>query len=411
MKNPIHGLVVISLGLAACGQKTAAVPTALPTRSPAERQTRVLDSLWTAINEQYIYTDFGGADWEALRAEYQERIETGLTHTEFEQSMASLVETLPNDSAVYVTRSEHIEIESGRTSLYSGIGAYITVRAEPKPHIVIMSIVEGSPAEAAGLKPHDSIYSIDGQAVTAEEGANVVERVRGEAGSTVSFEVESPDGTHSTIEVTRARLSAADTLEARVLVGTSLAYIRFPVMPEDDFLSRMAGVMQSIGERGNITGLILDLRVARSNGPWPLNELLALFADGDLGEYYSRTQITPLAVEGENIGGSQELPLIILVGPDTEHQPEIFAAALQDAKRAAVIGLPTPGRIFGYETVALPDGSRLSLAVTSFKTGSGRDLGETGVKPDFVIEADWDEVSLADDPPLQMAALLLLRQP
>jgi carboxyl-terminal processing protease len=408
MKRYLRGLILISLGLAACGRNTAPTPTPLPTISSVDRQTRVLDTLWRTVNDQYIYTDFGGADWEALRAEYKTQIDGGLTHDQFELAMAAMVDNLPNDSVVYQTRSERIELELGNTSLYSGIGAYITVRTEPEPHIIIMSIVADSPAAQAGLKAHDSIYSIDGAAVTEEEGLNVVQRVRGEAGTTVSLEVESPDGTRRKVEVTRAKLNAADSLDAFVLGETDIAYLRFPVTPGESFIQQLAGVMQTIGERGDVRGLVLDLRVARSGGGWPLNEMLALFGDGRLGEYYSRERVTPIEVEGVNIGGSQELPVVILVGPDTEGPPEIFAAALQDAKRAAVIGLPTSGRIFGYDTVPLPDGSRLTLAVSSFKTGLGRDLGETGIEPDLVVEADWDQVEPGNDPPLEMAAALIL---
>jgi len=108
--------------------------------------------------------------------------------------------------------------------------------------------------------------------------------------------------------------------------------------------------------------------------------------------------------------GELSLPLVILVGPDTEGSPEIFAAALQESGRAAVVGLPTSGNIFGYETVPLPDGSRLTLAISSYKTESGRDLGENGVEPDVIIESDWDEVSEADDPPLRKAIEIILRQ-
>jgi carboxyl-terminal processing protease len=86
---------------------------------------------------------------------------------------------------------------------------------------------------------------------------------------------------------------------------------------------------------------------------------------------------------------------------------EIFAAALQDSGRATVIGLPTPGRFFGYQTVPLPDGSRLTFAVSSYKTDSGRDLGEFGVEPGVRVNADWDEVDAENDPAIEKALEIL----
>jgi carboxyl-terminal processing protease len=171
----------------------------------------------------------------------------------------------------------------------------------------------------------------------------------------------------------------------------------------------MTTVMQTIESRGNVRGLVIDLRVSRSGSAWPLTEMLTLFGNGPLGEFYTRQDSTPIKVKGIDLGGSQKMPLVILVGPDTEGQPEIFAAALQDAARATVIGLPTAGKIFGYTTVPLPDGSRLTLATSSYKTESGKDLGETGVTPDFELKPDWDQVSDVNDPLIDKALEVILK--
>jgi carboxyl-terminal processing protease len=409
----IHFILLITgLALSACGQKEFAAAPPLPTVNPIDRQTRVLEALNIAIGEQYVYSDFGGANWDALRAETEDKIASGLTHPEFEAALAALVDNLPDNSVVYQTRAERIALELDNTSFYSGIGAYITVRDEPEPHIIIMAVIAGSPAEAAGLKPHDSIFSVDGQPVTAEEGLDVVQRVRGEAGTDVRLEVKSPDGFRRSLTVTRAQLAASDSLQAFMLGNTNapgIAYLRLPVTPNDTFLEELGGVMENVARRETL-GIILDMRVARSGGNWPLTEMLTLFGNGQLGEFYSRADTTPVKVQGLNVGGSQDLPLVILVGPDTEGSPEIFAAALQDSGRAAVVGLPTTGNIFGYETVPLPDGSRVTFAISSYKTESGRDLGENGVEPDVVIEADWDEVSDEDDLPLRTAIAIIIRQ-
>jgi hypothetical protein len=130
-------------------------------------------------------------------------------------------------------------------------------------------------------------------------------------------------------------------------------------------------------------------------------------ADGKLGEFYSRAGSTPIQIQGADTGGSQDLPIAIIVGPDTEGSPEIFAAALQASKRATVVGLQTPGKIFGYTTVPLPDGSNLTFASQSYKTSKGQDLAELGVEPDIVVEADWDEVSVESDPAIEKAVELL----
>ena len=97
------------------------------------------------------------------------------------------------------------------------------------------------------------------------------------------------------------------------------------------------------------------------------------------------------------------MPLAILIGPDTQGLPEVFAGALRDSQRAVLIGLPTPGAIQGYEEIPLPDGSRLYLAVSSFRTAGGVDLATTGLLPDIRVQSDWDAVTSDNDPVLEAA--------
>lgn len=401
-------LVSVAALLAACapGAQTA-LPAPLPTTNPADRQLRVLDTLYDVVNEQYIYEDFGGADWAGLHENYKTQIAQGMSNAEFEQAMEDLVSQLPAGSAFYQTRSERIESQLADTSQYSGIGAYISVRAMPKPHIVILSIIQGSPAEAAGLRAHDSIYSIDGQPVTAAEGMNVVQRVRGEPNSIVRLEVQSPGGPSRIVEVTRATLVAADIVRGGLIPNYNVLYLLFPVIPDSTFLEVVASGLAEYSQRGEINGIILDLRVAHTSADWPLQELLTIFGNGAMGEFYSRNASDPLVVDGFVAGDSQSAPLVIVVGPDTEGSPEVFAAALQAANRATVVGLPTPGKILRYNSVTMPDGSLVTMATSSYKTINGHDLGATGVLPDITVAADWDVVTPANDPALQKALELI----
>lgn len=409
--NRIGVLILLAVLLAACGQKeTKAWPTPLPTTSPVQRQLRVLDRLWSEVNEKYIYEDFGGVDWTALKADYQSRIERGLTNAEFEAAMKEMVGKLPEGTALYETRAERLEAQLADTSQYSGIGAYVSVRAKPQPHIVILSIIGGSPAESAGLRAHESIYSIDGKPVTAEEGMEVVKRVRGEADTEVSLEVRSPAGSRRTVKVTRATLTAADTLKGGLIADSGVIYLLFPVAAPASLLQAMSQGLADFGKQTEVKGIIIDLRVAHTSGSWPLIEMLTLYGSGPMGEYYTRSGGDPLIVDGIDAGPSQTAPLVLIVGPDTQGSPEVFAAALQTAHRATVIGLPTPGKVLGYTDVPLPDGSRVTFASSSYKTISGYDLAVRGVQPDMIVDADWDQVDASNDPVIRKALEIIENQ-
>jgi len=135
--------------------------------------------------------------------------------------------------------------------------------------------------------------------------------------------------------------------------------------------------------------------------------MLTLFANGNLGEFYTRTGTTPVQVTGHDVAGSQTLPLVALVASDTAGTPEIFAAALQASHRAVVVGMPTHGAVLGFDEIALPDGSRLTLATSSFRTTTNLNMAVAGLTPDHVINADWDSYTLATDPILEAGLALL----
>jgi carboxyl-terminal processing protease len=182
-----------------------------------------------------------------------------------------------------------------------------------------------------------------------------------------------------------------------------------PVVSTANLATTIANDLVTISETTQLRGIILDLRVSRSGtGEWPLGEMLTMFGDGELGEFYTRTTTDTVTVEGQDLGGSQTLPLVILVGRDTEGTPEIFAAALQSAGRAVLLGQSTPGAVEGFDEVALPDGSRMFLATSSFRTAGNLDLAQTGITPDREIDADWDAIQLDTDPVLGAALSLLV---
>ncbi len=312
--------------------------------------------------------------------------------------MRAMVAELPPGAVVWQTRAERIQQAIKDTQTYEGIGAYIAVRLLPEPHAVILSAMPESPAEKAGLKAHDSILAIDGVPVRAEEGTDVVQRIRGPAGSRVTLQVRSPGKPVREVALTRERVAAVDVLKGGLIPETRIGYLLFPPAPYDDLGTDLLGSLQVLAGKRELEGLILDLRIVIIGSGWPLTPLLTLFADGNVGEIYTRSTVQPLTVEGQDVFNSQRLPLAIIVGPDTQGAAEIFAAALQAAKRAIVVGRPTPGEVEGMTEFPLPDGSRAFVTTSSYRTPAGREIGLTGVEPDVKVEADWDAVTVENDP-------------
>jgi carboxyl-terminal processing protease len=268
-------------------------------------------------------------------------------------------------------------------------------------------VIDGSPAQSAGLHSHDAIYTIDGEHVRAEEGLAVVDRIRGPEGSDVVLEVASPGELRREVVVTRGRLTAID----RFYTGkfpSGASYILSPVMADRTLSDAIVEDLHDLEEQAQTPGIILDLRIAHATAEWPLISLLALFSDGNHGAFYGREEQTPLTVAGQDLYSSQSIPLVILIGPDTNGPSEVFAAALQANGRATLVGLPTPGKILGFEVRRLSDGSQLTYAASSFNTSDGQDLAWSGISPDVLVNDDWDQVSTEFDPVVETAVQILL---
>ncbi len=385
-----------------------AAPASGPTSEAAARQLEVLAALDLAVRERYIRADLDGVDWTPAVLEAQTRLAAGLSEADFAEAMRALVGVLPDGNAAFQTRAERIAAETADTSTYQGIGVFYGFRETPEPRVVVLEVVDGSPAETAGLQAHDAIYAIDGEPVRAEERATISSRIRGEAGTTVTVSVQTPGEARRDVTIQRGTIAATDRPRGGPLGDTGLVYYRVPVVASADLAQVIAQDLDTQSQAQPLTGLILDLRTAGSSAGWPLLEMLTLFADGAMGEFYTRATVEPLSVEGVDVGGSQTLPLIILIGPDTRGTAEVFAGSLQSAGRATLIGLPTPGETEGFDEVALPDGSQLTLATASFRLPDGVDFSVTGLRPDVDVDRDWDTYAPGADDPVLEAALTQL---
>jgi carboxyl-terminal processing protease len=382
-----------------------------PQQSLQEQQTETFETLWKHLEENYIYFESAEIDWDALHDQYLQRVQAGLTPDEFRVLIEDLQAELPAGSLQYQSRTERIESDIADTSSYEGIGAFVGFSEDPRPHIILLDVIEGSPAEKAGLKAHDSILEIDGNPVLLEEGISAVDRVRGPAGSSVMLSIQSPGEPSRSVEVRRGKLNSTGRLEAYNLTGTDYGYLLFPPVGYDTLDEDVVKSMQAFTTNRKLEGLILDLRIASSVRGWPLEAIYTMFDDGPLGEFYNRDDKQLVQVKGQDVFGSQEVPLVVLVGQNTSGTPEILAASLQLNKRATVIGENTPGSIEGATSYYLPDGSELFIQTTSFALPNGDEVGTRGVAPDILVEEGWDQVQPDDDPVLDRAIQHLDEQP
>jgi carboxyl-terminal processing protease len=375
-----------------------------------QQQVETFETLWKHLEENYIYFETANVNWDSLRDQYLQKVQGGMTPEEFSALIEELEAELPTGSLAYQSRAQRIEGDITDTSSYEGIGAFVGFSEEPQPHIILLDVIEGSPAEQAGLKAHDSIFEIDGSPILLEEGLTAVDRVRGPAGSSVTLSIQSPGEEARSVEVQRGKLASTGRLQAFNVRGTNYGYLLFPPVGYAALEEDVVKSLQAFTTNRKLEGLILDLRIASSNRGWPLEPLYTMFHNGAMGEFYNRTDKQLIEVKGQDVFSSQEVPLAVLVGLNTTGTPEILAASLQMHERAMVFGENTPGSIEAATSYYLPDGSEIFIETTSFVLPNGDEVGTMGVAPNVVIEAGWDEILPDNDPVLDEAVRYLDKQ-
>lgn len=266
---------------------------------------------------------------------------------------------------------------------FSGIGAVVEMK---NGRVTIVSPIDNSPAQQAGLRSGDVIMKVDGQSVEGLTLNDVVDRILGPAGTHLTVTIMHPgSSTSQDYNLIRAKITI-NSVTWQWVPGTRIAHVRIAAFSSGvtGDLRKALMDLQSLG----VTGIILDLR----NNPGGLLEesigVTSQFLEGGLvmQEKNASGKIDTVPVEP---GGVASLvPLVILVNHGTASASEIVTGALQDAGRARVIGETTFGTGTVLNVFHLSDGSALLLATQEWLTPKGRVIWHQGLNPDINVNMD-----------------------
>ena len=366
--------------------------------------------LWDAVNDNYVYTDFNGYDWAAAKPRIEAQIRAGLSDDDFYELMREQIDSLNDNHSVYLSPDEALdeEQEYAGDQEYVGIGIYVGVNVTRR-YIYVLSVYPNSPAEEAGLKPHDHILEIDGEASVNAEGESQDQLMRGPEGSTVTLLVRTPGQEPRKIKITRQAVIARERIIYRLLPGNVLTtsnadakigYMLVPTFFETNIGRRMRDALRALMKEadGRLDGLIVDMRI-NGGGSYPqLSTALSFFTRGTMGSLVNRAGTNQkITIRPQSIGNSQSVPLVVLIGPATESYAEVYSGALQANGRAKLIGQPSAGNIETLLRHDFDDGSIAWIAEESFELPDGRSWEGIGLKPDIPVNAAWDEVTETND--------------
>ena len=301
--------------------------------------------------------------------------------TELSEKMyAAMADAMGDPYTCYLTKEQMTAFTDDSSGRMSGIGVVI---AEEDGCCVIKEVLEGSPAEKAGIKAGDIITEIDGTDVSGMPITEISAMTKGAENTKVNISVLRGTKKHD-FNVERK------SIELKYVTGKcdgNIGYIKiteFSQVAAEQFKTTLAEL-----EKQNIKGLIIDLR----NNPGGIIDVVAEIADTILPEglitytvdkYGNRRDI--LSSEGE-----LDIPVAILVNGGSASASELLAGALQDRKKGIIIGTQTFGKGIVQGLYSLSDGSGLKITIQKYYTPNGVCINGIGITPDYVIENDGNE--------------------
>lgn len=279
----------------------------------------------------------------------------------------------------YLTPEEVKARDEALSGTFVGVGAVLD---QQDGRLVIVRVLNDSPAERAGVTAGDEIVTVDGVGVAGLTVDEVVSKVRGPEGSKVTLGLKGVDGATRSVTITRAVLDLP-LVSWAFAPGTRDAVIRLESFSAGAAKAVAAALREALDQGAE--GVVLDLR---GNPGGYVNEPVEMASqfleDGVVYISIDRSgKETPHEVEGTAL--VPELPLVVLVDDQTASSAEILTGALQDAGRAPVVGVKTYGTGTVVNTYPLADGGALTIGTERWLTPNGRAIWREGLVPDEIV--------------------------
>lgn len=320
-----------------------------------------------------------------------------------ESAIKGYVAGLGDDYAEYYTPEEMSEQLDEANGNYVGIGIYMLVNSADGT-IVVSEPMEGSPAEAAGIKADDIITKVDDEEITKENVSTMPSKIKGEEGTKVKLEVKREKET-LTFEVERKRIVVSH-VKSEVKEG-SIGYIAISDF-DGGTASEFKTKYEELKKKG-IKSLIIDIR---NNGGGVVDESLEIL--DMLCDKNQTLLITVNKQEEEEVTKSKQnaiidVPVVVLTNEYSASASEILAGALKDNGRAKLVGKKTYGKGVIQTLMKLSDGSGLKMTTEEYYTPNHNKINKVGIEPDYEVDLPKGITELTDknDTQLQKAIELL----
>ncbi|SFT58230.1 carboxyl-terminal processing protease [Selenomonas sp. GACV-9] len=297
-----------------------------------------------------------------------------------------MVKSLGDPHSIYLKEDMYKTLKEHTAGTFGGIGVTMGFKDNK---VTIVSVLEGTPGEAAGLKANDEIVAVDGTPVTEFQPEEVSMHIRGDVGTEVTLTIhrEGVENQDYTIQRDTIKLRTA---KGKMIDGTQMGYIRIASFGENTG-EEFKEEFEKLGQEG-MKGLIIDLR----QNPGGLVKSCVEVADllVPKGPIVSVVQRDGSKEEHDSSLEEPKYPVVVLIDGNSASASEILAGALQDTGAGTLVGTKSYGKGSVQVVVPLFEDDGLKLTIARYYTPNGRCIDGVGIEPD--VEVDFQEGDTTD---------------
>lgn len=342
----------------------------------------------------YEQLDLFGDVFERIRAQYVHEVDTAAL---IEAAINGMLNSLDPHSS-YLPPDDYEDMRVQTRGAFGGLGIEIT---QQDGYIRVITPIDDTPAFDAGVLPGDLLTHVDGVSLLGLTLPQAVDMMRGPVGSEIVVTILR-EGVAEPFDLSIIR----DTIRIRAVrsrVEGNIVVLRVTSFTEQTFenlSTELAQGIETLGGIENLQGVVLDLRnnpgglllqaIQVSDGFLDVGEIVSTRGrEGEQGERYNATA-------GDLIGGR---PMVVLINGGSASASEIVAGALQDHRRAVVVGERSFGKGSVQSLIPLQGDGAMRLTTSLYFTPSGRSIQALGVAPDIIVhQPPRDESTTPEDP-------------
>ncbi|MBC7137261.1 MAG: S41 family peptidase [Defluviimonas sp.] len=347
----------------------------------------------------YEQLDLFGDIFERIRAQYVEEVAPGDL---VEAAINGMLTSLDPHSS-YLPPDDFADMREQTRGEFGGLGIEVT---QEEGFVKVVSPIDGTPAAEAGIQSGDFITHVDGESLLGLTLDEAVEMMRGPVGSEIVITI-AREGTPEPFDVTLVRDTIKLTAVRSRLEGKTVV-LRVTTFNDQTYASleeQLRAMVQEAGGIEKVTGFVLDLR----NNPGGLLTQAIQVSDAflDAGEIVSTRGRDPEDSERFNAEQgdlAQGKPLVVLINGGSASASEIVTGALQDHRRAIVVGTKSFGKGSVQTVIPLRGDGAMRLTTARYYTPSGRSIQALGIAPDIVVQQPDPQPEATEDEAQESAA-------